>query len=264
MTTAEDYRQVSAKYYDDAYATKEDLEDLEFYVGMAKASGGPVLDLACGTGRILLPIARQGIPIHGIDSSLPMLNVLRDKLGQELKDVQELVSVSHGDIRNFRSNREYPLAIIPFRPLQHMYTVEDQVAALQTAAFHLEPGGILVFDVFYPKFDSLNSKVGEELLELEWTPKFDRSKVVRRFIRKESVDKINQNFAATFIFRTYQGERLVQEETEPLRLSYYTYPHLRALFLLTGLEIVEEYGSFERTPLDNQAEQMIFVLKKSS
>ena len=268
MTTAEDYRQVSAKYYDEAYATKEDLDDLKFYVDMAKANAktneGPVLELACGTGRILLPIARQGISIHGIDSSQPMLNVLRDKLRQELKDVQELVSVSHGDIRDFRSNREYPLVIIPFRPLQHMYTVEDQVAALQTAAFHLEADGILVFDVFYPRFDSINSKVGEEFLELEWTPKSDPSKVIRRYFRKESSDKINQNFAATFIFRTYQGERLVQEETEPLRLSYYTYPHLRALFLLAGLEIVEEYGSFERTPLDNQAEQMIFVLKKSS
>jgi SAM-dependent methyltransferase len=266
--TPEDYRQVSAKYYDEAYATKVDLDDQKFYVEMAKASAkaseGPVLELACGTGRILLPIAREGIPIHGIDSSLPMLNVLRDKLAQELKDVQELVAVSHGDIRNFRSNREYPLVIIPFRPLQHMYTVEDQLAALQTAAFHLEREGNLVFDVFYPKYESLNSKIGEELLELEWTPKSDPGKVVRRYIRKESADKINQNFAATFIFRTYQGEKLVQEETEPLRLSYYTYPHLRALFLLTGLEIVEEYGSFERTPLDNQAEQMIFVLKKSN
>jgi SAM-dependent methyltransferase len=268
MTTAEDYRQVSAKYYDEAYATKEDLEDLKFYVDMAKASakanGRPVLELACGTGRILLPIARQGISIHGIDSSLPMLNVLQDKLRQELKDVQELVSVSHGDIRDFRSNREYPLVIIPFRPLQHMYTVEDQLAALQTAAFHLENGGNLVFDVFYPRFESLNSKVGEELLELEWTPNSDRSKVIRRYFRKESLDKINQNFTATFIFRTYQGERLVQEEIESLRMSYYTYPHLRALFLLAGLEIAEEYGSFARTPLDNQAEQMIFVLKRSS
>jgi len=57
MTTPENYRQVSAKYYDEAYATKEDLEDLEFYVDLAKTSGGPVLELACGTGRILLPIA---------------------------------------------------------------------------------------------------------------------------------------------------------------------------------------------------------------
>lgn len=264
MSTAVDYRRVSAKYYDEAYAAKEDLEDLKFYVDMAKTKGGPVLELACGTGRILLPIAREGIPIHGVDNSLPMLNVLQDKLRQELKDVRELVSTSHGDIRNFRSNREYPLVIIPFRPLQHMYTVEDQIAALQTAAFHLEDRGTLVFDVFYPKFDSLNSKVGEEFLELEWTPKSDRSRIIRRYLRKESIDKIHQNFTATFIFRTYQGEKLLQEETESLRMSYYTYPHLRALFLLTGLEVVEEYGSFERAPLDNEAQQMIFVLKRSS
>jgi ubiquinone/menaquinone biosynthesis C-methylase UbiE len=263
MTMPVDYRQVSAKYYDEAYSTKEDLDDLQFYVAMAKTKGGPVLELACGTGRILLPIARQGIPIHGVDNSLPMLNVLQDKLQQEVKDVRELVSVSQGDIRNFRSNQEYPLVIIPFRPLQHMHTLEDQIAALQTAAFHLEGGGTLVFDVFYPKFDNLHSKVGEEFLELEWTPKSDPSKVIRRYLRKESVDKIQQNFTATFIFRTYQGEKLVQEETELLKMSYYTYPHLRALFLLAGLEVVEEYGSFERTPLDNEARQMIFVLKRT-
>ena len=264
MSTAIDNRRVSAKYYDEAYATKEDIEDLAFYVDIAKADGGPVLELACGTGRVLLPIAREGISIHGIDNSWSMLNVLQDKLRQELKDVRELVSTSHGDIRSFRSNREYPLVIIPFRPLQHMYTVEDQVAALQTAAFHLKGGGTLVFDVFYPKFDSLNSKLGQAFLELEWTPQSDPSKVIRRYLRKESVDKINQNFTATFIFRTYQGERLVQEETESLKMSYYTYPHLRGLFLLAGLEIVDEYGSFERAPLDNEAQQMIFALKRSS
>jgi hypothetical protein len=187
-------------------------------------------------------------------NSVETLNVLQDKLRQELKNVRELVSFSHGDIRTLRSNREYPLVIMPFRPLQHMYTVEDQVAALQTAALHLKDGGTLVFDVFYPKFDSLNSKVGQEFLELEWTPQSDSSKVMRRYLRKESADKINQNFTATFIFRTYQGERLLQEETKSLKMSYYTYPHLRSLFLLTGLEIVEEYGSFERTPLDNEAQ----------
>lgn len=263
MSTPAEYRQVSAKYYDEAYATKEDLDDQEFYVEVAKNSGGPVLELACGTGRILLPIAHEGIAIHGVDNSLPMLEVLQEKLRQEPKDVRELVSVTPGDMRNFRSNRQYPLVIIPFRPLQHMYSVEDQVAALETAAFHLEDGGHLVFDVFYPKFDRLTTKVGEEVLELEWRPKSDPSKVIRRYFRKESVDKINQNFAMNFIFRTYEGERLIREETEFLKLSYYTYPHLRALFLLTGLEIVEEYGSFDKTPLDNTAREMIFVLSRS-
>jgi SAM-dependent methyltransferase len=223
---------------------------------------GPVLELACGTGRVLLPIAREGIAIHGVDLSAAMLNVLRQKLQREPKDVRELVSVSEGDIRNFRSNQEYPLVIIPFRPLQHMYTVEDQIAALKTAGFHLEDEGILAFDVFFPKFAMFDAGIGEEMLELEWQVKSDPERFVRRYLRKESVDKVNQNFTATFIFRTYQGGRLASEETEPLKMSYYTYPHLQALFLLAGLEIVEEYGSFARTPLDNNAKEMIFLLKR--
>jgi|SRR5215471_1971684 len=262
MSSGVEYREISAKYYDEAYTAKEDLVDRDFYVDLARRVGGPVLELACGTGRILLPIARQGIAIHGVDLSASMLTVLRKSVQREPKDVRELVSVVEGDIRSFRSKQQYPLVIIPFRPLQHMYTVEDQLAALNTAAFHLEDDGVLAFDVFFPRFSTIHSGIGEEVLELEWPMKSDAGTVVRRYFKKESVDKINQNFTATFIFRTYRAGKVVREETEPLKMSYYTYPHLRALFLLAGLEIVEEYGSFARTPLDNEAEQMIFVLKR--
>ena len=264
MSAEVEYREISAKYYDEAYAKKEDLVDRDFYVELAKKIGGPVLELACGTGRILLPIAREGIAIHGVDLSSAMLDTLRRNLQREPKDVRELVSLVQDDMRTFRSNREYRLVIIPFRPLQHMYTVEDQLAALTTAAFHLEEEGILAFDVFFPRgFEMISLGIGEETLELEWVMKSDPGKIVRRYLRKESVDKINQNFTATFIFRTYQDGKLVKEETEPLKMSYYTYPHLRALFLLAGLEIVEEYSSFDKAPLDNSARQMIFILKRS-
>ena len=96
--------------------------------------------------------------------------------------------------------------------------------------------------MFYPKFDLISKGVGEEILELEWPADSDGNRIVRRYIRKESVDKIRQMFQFTFIFRTYEGDNLVRQETEPFALSYYTYPHLRALFLLAGLEVVEEYG----------------------
>ena len=85
---------------------------------------------------------------------------------------------------------------------------------------------------------------------------------MRRFFKKHLVDKVAQTFTASFIYRTYREGKLVKEETEPLKMSWYTYPHLRALFLLAGLEVKEEYGSFNLTPLDNSAGQMIFVLKK--
>jgi hypothetical protein len=87
---------------------------------------------------------------------------------------------------------------------------------------------------------------------------------MRRYFRKDAVDKVAQNFSLTFTYRTYEGERLIKEETEPLKMSFYSYPQLRALFALTGLRILEQYGSFEKTPLDNSAKEMIFVLKRST
>ena len=252
----------SAKYYDGAYAVKADLVDLPFYVDLAKKFGGPVLEIGCGTGRVLLPIARQGLEIHGVDNSLPMLGVLKTHLKQEAPEVRRNVHLHRGDMRQFRLQKKYPLVIMPFRPLQHMRTVNDQVRALASVAFHLKKDGIFAFDVFFPKFEKIPGGIGEEILELEWRDAADARRVIRRYFRKDSVDKINQIFTATFFFRTYLGDRLLKEETEPLIMSYYTYPHLRALFLLAGLEPYEECGSFERTPLDNSAEQMVFLLKR--
>jgi len=254
---------ISAKYYDAAYAAKKDLLDAPFYVDLAKQSGGPVLEIGCGTGRVLLNIARAGIEITGVDQSKPMLHVLETQLQREPGEVRRRVSLHEGDMRRFRLGKNFPLVIIPFRPLQHMFTLQDQIAALTTAAMHLQDNGLLAFDVFFPMFEKIPAGVGEEILELEWSADCQPPAIVRRYFRKESFDKIGQTFSATFIYRTYQSEQLVREEIEPLKMSYYTYPHLRGLFLLTGLDPVEEYGSFDKKPFDNSSNEMIFVVKKA-
>jgi ubiquinone/menaquinone biosynthesis C-methylase UbiE len=254
---------VSAKYYDAAYAVKKDLVDLPFYVEVAKKYGGPVLEIGCGTGRVLLPIAREGIEIHGVDSSPAMLGVLKKRLKGESREVRREAKLSTGDMRTLRMKKKYPLVIMPFRPLQHMHALRDQIAALRAATLHLNKGGVFAFDVFFPKFEGITAAIGQEKLELEWSDPEDATKTVRRYYRMESVDKVNQTFSGTFRYATYQGDKLLSEETEPLRMSYYGYPQLRALFLLAGLEPAEEYGSFAKTPLDNTAEQMVFLLKKA-
>jgi SAM-dependent methyltransferase len=253
---------ISAKYYDDAYAAKPELIDVPFYLEQARQTAGPVLEIACGTGRILLALARAGVRMHGVDKSPHMLRVLQERLSREPAEVRERVFVEPGDMREFRLSQRFPLVIIPFRPMQHMFTVPDQIKALQTAAFHLNDDGRLIFDVFFPKFEYIPDGIGQEVLELEWPLASEPGRIVRRYFLKEAYDKINQNFRATFIFRTYEGDKLVREETEEIRISYYTYPHLQALLLLAGLEVVEEYGSFQKAPLDNQATEMVFVLKK--
>lgn len=260
MPEVDSYR-ISAKYYDGAYAAMKDLVDSQFYCELAKRCGGPVLEIGCGTGRILLEVARAGIEIHGVDNSGPMLATLRENLLRENPGVRSRVSLHTGDMRDFRLGRKFPLVMIPFRPMQHMHSVADQVRALTSAAAHLERDGILAFDVFYPKFERLPLRIGEEQLEAEWSP--EKGTVIRRFYRKESVDKIHQNFTVTFIFRTYREGQLVSEETESLSMSYYTYPHLRALFQMAGLEPIAEYGSFSKTLLDNDSEEMIFLLRST-
>jgi SAM-dependent methyltransferase len=258
-----DSYEITAKYYDGAYAAKRDLVDLPFYLELAEKSPGRVLEIACGTGRVLIPIARKGIEIYGVDSSRPMLEILKRNLQKESPKVRERVTLHEGDMREFRLGMQFPLVIIPFRPMQHMHTVEDQIHALKTAAAHLTDDGILAFDVFYPKFELINTKIGEEVPEMEWKSSSDPSAIVRRYFRKESVDKINQIFDFTFIYRTFVGDKVIAEETENFQLGLYTYPHLRALFLLSGLEVAEEYGSFAKAPMDNGAEQMIFLLRRA-
>jgi SAM-dependent methyltransferase len=266
MVERDDSYVISAKHYDAAYALlaeKQMLADAPFYVDLAKRSGGTVLEIGCGTGRVLLRIAREGIAVEGLDNSPPMLGILREHLNAESPGVRSKVKLHQGDMRDFRLGRTFPLVIIPFRPLQHMYTQTEQLAALQVAAGHLSDSARLAFDVFYPRFELIPNGIGEEILELEWRVEGKPPKMVRRYFRKDSYDKIAQTFRGTFLFRTYERETLVNEETEPLKMSYYTYPQMLGLFAMAGLEIVEEYVTFNKTPLDNKATEMIFVLKKA-
>src|SRR5579862_2066086 len=107
---------VTAKHYDAAYATKQDLVDLPFYLDLAKASGGPVLEIACGSGRVLLPIARERIQIDGVDNSLPMLRVLKAHIAKEPAQIRRRITLHEGDMRDFSLGKKFPLIIIPFRP----------------------------------------------------------------------------------------------------------------------------------------------------
>src|ERR1051326_8231265 len=84
---------ISAKYYDDAYTVKPDLVDLPFYVELAKQIGGPILEMGCGTGRVLLPIARAGIEIHGLDNSPAMLKIFRERIQNELEEGRNRITL---------------------------------------------------------------------------------------------------------------------------------------------------------------------------
>jgi SAM-dependent methyltransferase len=136
-------------------------EDVEFYVDEAKASGGPVVELAVGTGRIAVPVAKAGIRVIGVDASAGILEVARGYSVAE--GVEELLDLRHGDLREPPVPERVPLVLIPFRSLLHMTTEVDRLRALTAARELLLPRGRLVFDVFAPGREDIEETHGRWL-----------------------------------------------------------------------------------------------------
>lgn len=175
---------VVAQFYDEAYGQESDSSDILFYLEAAKKSSGPVLEIACGTGRILLPIANSGIEIDGIDISEAMLSVLKGKLRQEAK-LTYFPKLLQADMRAFSTGKSYQLVTIPFRSLQHLITLEDKLRALTAAKSHLAAEGRLVFDVAFPKFDVIAQGAGQEYLDSTWVSPKTGQPVEMYFFRKD-------------------------------------------------------------------------------
>lgn len=249
---------LSAQYYDLAYGRDARQGDQAFWLDLARRTGGPVLEAGCGTGRVLLEIARAGIPIDGLDISAPMLGILRGKLRGEPRG--EKVDLFQADMRDFSIPRKYRLITLPFRPFQHLYTVDDQLRALDNFRDHLDHEGLLALNVFFPDFRLLEEAV-EEHLEFEWTDPEDPHVTVRRYFTRLRVNKLEQYFEGEFLYGFYRDEELEREERYPVKLAWYTYPHLHLLFRSTGFEVIEEYGSFARDPI-GICKEMIFVARK--
>ena len=153
----------AAEFYDFVVPYRE-RQDVSFFVEMAREAAGPVLEIGCGTGRVLIPTARAGVEIVGMDSSSKMLAVCREKLELEPEEVQSRVRFAKGDMRRFDLNKRFHLVTIPFRPFQHLLSAEDQMGCLACIHRHLFDQGKLVLDVFNPSLPHLAGK--EEVTEL--------------------------------------------------------------------------------------------------
>jgi SAM-dependent methyltransferase len=134
------------------------IEDISFYVEEALASGGPVVELGVGTGRIAIPIAMAGVQVIGVDSSEGMLAVCAERGRQAGIDVR--LDLRLGDLRRPPVHERVPLVTCPFRAYLHLASDEERLEALAAARELLEPDGRLVFDVFAPSQDDVEETHG--------------------------------------------------------------------------------------------------------
>ena len=210
-------------------------EDVEFYVEEAKASGGPVVELAVGTGRIAVPVAKAGMRVIGVDASIGMLEVARGYAVAE--GVEELLDLRHGDLREPPVPERVPLVLIPFRSLLHMTTEADRLRALAAARELLLPGGRLVFDVFAPGREDIEETHGRWL---EREP---------GIFERADWDESER----TLTLSVRRGE-----EASTMLLAWLSPPEWRRLLDRAGFDVEAQYGWFDRRPFAG-GEDVVFA-----
>jgi SAM-dependent methyltransferase len=199
------------------------VEDVSFYVEEAVRSGGPVLELGVGTGRIAVPVAAAGIDVVGVDTSAGMLEVARERA--ELAGVQ--VDLRQGDMREPPVEGEFRLIAIPFRSLLHMETDADRRMALRAVARHLAPTGRLIFDVFTPGAEDIADTHG-------------------RWLEREPGiwERADWNEESRTLILRVRGKETESE----MSLAWLSVPEWQALLREERFVVDAVYGWFDRSP----------------
>jgi SAM-dependent methyltransferase len=123
------------------------VEDIPFYVDLAVASGGPVLEVGVGSGRVAVPVALAGIEVVGVDRSPVMLELARERARPHGLDLR----LEEADMRELPAGlRGFALITVPFRAFLHLAGEGERLAVLRDLGDRLAPGGVLAFDVFHP------------------------------------------------------------------------------------------------------------------
>jgi SAM-dependent methyltransferase len=250
----------------DIYARFYDLDfgdidaDLLMIEQFAARCGSPILELACGTGRLLLPLARQGYDVTGVDVSPAMLEVARRKVFAKGREMASRITLVQQDMRELALDRDFNLVFIAVNSFMHLLTLDDQLAALAHIRQHLNPGGLFLLDLFNPDLERLLDFQGQVALDKVMTDP-DTGQRLMRF-RTETVDLGRQIIRVTFIVDELDGEGHVQRTLFPFSVRYLFRGELELLLRHAGFEVEAIYGSYDLDEFTGESEKMIAVARR--
>ena len=246
-----------ARFYDDDYRAYDD--DLGLILEMAEDAGGPVVELGCGTGRVLLPLADAGVATTGVDISPALLDVARAKLAAA--GLASRVTLVEADLRHpGLPESAFALAICTSNTLMHLTDPSDQAAALHAACRLLRPGGLLMVDLFNPDIARLLEVNGLMELADRWRDEISGAEVTKWSVR--SVDIAEQLQETLFIYE----ETLPNGETRrthcPFTLRFLWRNEGELMLRAAGLVVEEVWGEFDGTPYDGLSDHLIFIARR--
>lgn len=245
---------IMTEYYNFYANNPADMDqDIHYYVELAKQTGGPVVELGCGTGRMSIALAQEGIEVFGVDFSAEKLAIAKQKaddlgLSHRIKWVEASTT-------NFQiPGKTFPLIIMPDRSFLQLINVRDQLSSLKAIRRHLEDGGLFAFHAFVPHMRKLIEMEGQ----YTFRGSFSKGSHEIEVYDFTELDTFNQIAKITrYIERFNARGESVSRTKSKIRLRYIFPAELSHLLAVCGFKIENRYGSFYRAPFDASSEELI-------
>ncbi|MDH7508701.1 MAG: class I SAM-dependent methyltransferase [Methanomassiliicoccales archaeon] len=251
--TLDEY-EASAKYYD--IWTEDFRDDIDFYVQLIETAGPPILVCMCGTGRVLIPLAKKGYEVTGVDRSSAMLDRCAEKIELLDEKTQERIDIIQGDVRSFKTSKRFKLVILPYNSFMHLLDTADQEEALRNISAHMAGDGLLTIAIINPKF----SKVGGALYHAgtKLTPE---GEIISRF-ESWDYDLASQRIMIHYFYDISRQDRPLRRVTTTFTLRYSSYREMVELLKRCDFDVLDVYGDYAFSPFKKDSELMIFLARK--
>jgi cyclopropane fatty-acyl-phospholipid synthase-like methyltransferase len=251
-----------AEYYDEDYSLGvPDRGDIAFYRKYAVQQGPPVLELGCGTGRILIPIAQSGIECYGLDMSREMLGICETKVRTlQLKNVR----LQFSSMDDFSYDQQFSMIYIPFRSFQHLLTTDQQIRCLELVRQHLRDDGIFIVDVFAPNIERLAKYIKKkEGWEKEFSRKNEQTESTITRYYQARADLAAQIIEVVMKWEERNAEgSLVARKEGNFKLRYIFRYELEHLLLRCGFQ-PDIVGHFDERPFDYVSGEIVAICRKT-
>lgn len=243
------------RLYDDDYGDFD--ADLDLYLPFAERTGGPVLEAMCGTGRVLVPLAQEGLEVVGLDISPAMVAAAQEKL--EAAGLNAHARAQVADIRTMEVAERFGLVIIAMNSFMHLPTGEDQLAALGSIKNHLSPGGLLVVDLFNPDPHELVADEGV-LVHAKSFRSSDGADVQKWVVRR--TDFAHQTHYVEFMYDEIGADRIVRRTVLPFTMRWVYLFEMEYLLRQAGFALEAVFGSYDLDEYTSDSERLIVVGRK--
>ncbi|MFL5758479.1 MAG: class I SAM-dependent methyltransferase [Thermomicrobiales bacterium] len=243
--------------------------DLDYWNALVEERGARrVLDLACGTGRITLPIAtslaKSGSDFHvlGLDNSPSMLETARARQLEMPESVRANIDFILGDMVNFALGEAFDVILIGFNSLMYIPQQEDQISCLESVRRHLAPSGCFAFDILTPALDYLLDAQRTPVVRLE-LERAAPEQGITQFLRfsTERYDAATQLSHSDYFYEIYHADGRQQRFTDRLDWQMIFPREMELLGRVAGLKTISAFGDYDRTPFDRRSRQMLWIME---